>query len=876
MRLSAGATFGPYRILAPLGRGGMGEVYRARDSRLGRDVALKILRAEDSEDRNLLARFAQEARAASALNHPNILVVYEAGNVPMPGSAEPVPYLAMELVEGEPLSSLMTAEPVPFGRMLDLAAQLTDALARAHESGIVHRDLKPSNIFVNADGRVKILDFGLATLRTTSPRDTKSPTEAEPLTSPGVVVGTVGYMSPEQARGEPATPASDQFSVGCVFYEMLTARPAFARGSAAETISSILRDEPPPIEQVNPAVPAPLRWIVGRCLAKSSRDRYVSTRDLARDIRFLAQHLTEADTRGLPTLPAPALRTFPLRVAAISAILILAAAAGLFVTRRMSVPARPEFRRLTFRQGVIERALFAPNNSILYTASWEASPARSYLALQESSGMDRLLESDVQVPLAFSEDGSQVLVLLGTANLSGTSHLSRTARGTLAWWPALGGKPRKILDGVGWADASRRDHLLAVVRETGGQSTLDLREPDGALRRVLFRTSGAISFVRFSPNEKQVAFIHHPSRDDDAGEVWMAAIDGSGSKLLTRRFERCLGLDWNARTGAIWFSAVSSAPAGSALWTVQPPGEARLRYVLPDAFHLQSVSAAADRWLLTSDESRLSLTVLRHGDPPIDLSWFGWSFVRDISPDRKTVLFYDIGPTELTSGIWIRPLDGGESIRLGEGFPEKFSPDGEWVVGVTGPASGDPQLLLVPVGSGRIRRLAPHQTNVSAPSFLGSKALLFVRSDNGIRNVWRMDIETGRAKPLRATECDLPAASPSGTSFVCAWGENRSALFVHFLDARPGRKLFELPKDKEIIYTRWNKTGDRIFAVTRDWQLLTIDSATGKLLDQATLPGSGPTGHDRIVSAALDDDATTQAYSVDRMSSSLYLATGLQ
>jgi serine/threonine protein kinase len=852
----------------------MGEVYRARDTRLGRDVALKVLREKDSEDAGLLSRFDQEARAASSLNHPNIVVVYETGSAEVAGHGQPIHYLAMELIEGEPLTSLLTGEPILPARMLDIASQLTDGLARAHESGIVHRDLKPSNIFVEPEGRVKILDFGLAKLRTPPQKDTESPTEAEALTSPGVVVGTVGYMSPEQARGEPATPASDQFSVGCIFYEMLTARPAFAHGSAAETLSSILRDEPPPIEQINPAVPVPLRWIVGRCLAKSPRDRYVSTRDLARDIRFLGQHLTESDARALPTAGA---RGFTLRNAAISAILILGAVAGgLFLSRQLSRPIHPEFRRLTFRQGVVERALFAPNNSILYTAAWEANSARSYLALQESSGMDRVLESDVQMPLAFSEDGSQVLVLLGTANLSGTSHLSRAARGTLAWWPSLGGQPRKILDNVGWADASRREHLLAVVRETGGERTLDLRGPDGAIRRTLFRTSGAISFVRFSPDEKRVAFIHHPSRDDDAGEIRIAAIDGSGSKPLTRRFERCLGLDWNARTGEIWFSAVSSAPTGSALWTVQPDGKVRLRYVLPESFHLQSVSAAADRWLLTSDENRVSLTVRRPGEAPTDLSWFAWTFVRDISPDRRTVLFYDSGPTEMTSGIWIRPLAGGESIRLGEGFPEKFSPDGQWVVGVTTPASGDPQLLLVPVGSGPTRRLALEQRNVWAPSFLGSKALLFVRSENGLRNVWSMDIATGRAKPIRGTECDLPAASPSGTSFVCVGGEDRTALFMHSLDGRPGRKLFELPKYKEIIYARWSGTGDRIFAVTRDWQLLTIHSETGKLLDQATLPGSGPTGHDRIVAAALDADATTQAYSINRMSSSLYLATGLK
>ena len=236
--LSPGATFGPYRILAPLGSGGMGEVYRARDTRLNREVALKVLREEDAEDAELLTRFEQEARAASSLNHPNIVVVYETGHASVPGRALPLRYLTMELVDGEPLGSSLTGEPIPLRRFLDVATQLTDGIARAHESGIVHRDLKPANIFITPEGRVKILDFGLATLRAVADGDTQIPTSAGRLTSPGVAVGTIGYMSPEQARGEVPTAASDQFSIGCIFYEMLTGHQPFRGSSAAEMFSA--------------------------------------------------------------------------------------------------------------------------------------------------------------------------------------------------------------------------------------------------------------------------------------------------------------------------------------------------------------------------------------------------------------------------------------------------------------------------------------------------------------------------------------------------------------------------------------------------------------------------------------------------------------
>jgi serine/threonine protein kinase len=847
----------------------MGEVYRARDTRLGRDVALKVLREKDSEDPALLSRFDQEARAASSLNHPNIVVVYETGSAVVAGHAQPIHYLAMELIDGESLTSRLTGEPLSIRRMIDIGSQIAEGLARAHESGIVHRDLKPSNIFVTADGRVKILDFGLAKLRTLPLADTESPTEAEPLTAPGVVVGTIGYMSPEQVRGETATPASDQFSLGCVFYEMLTGRSAFARGSAADTISAILRDEPPPIELSNPDAPAVLRWIVGRCLAKSPGDRYASTRDLARDVRMLAEHLIESDARALPTAAA---RGSTLRVAAASAILILAVAAGLFLSRQLNAPLQPEFRRLTFRQGVVSRALFSPNNSILYAAAWEGSPPRSYLALPESLGADRLLESEPQLPMAYSEDGSQVLVLLGAPRLL------FNPRGTLAWWPSLGGTPRRILDDAGWADYAKKGHFLAVVSDLGSDRVLELRNAEGALERTLFRTSGAISFVRISPDEKQVAFIHHPSPTNDSGEVRVAATDGSGSKPVTPRFYRCGGLDWNARTGEIWFSASSgSAYGSSALWTVGLSGKPRSLYVLPGFFWLHGVSPSGDRWLLVmSHEDRMSLTVRRAGDVPRDLSWLDWTFVRDISPDGRTALFYDGGSTEKTSGVWVRPLEGGDAVRLGGGYPGKFSPDGRWIIASTQETAGLPQLVLIPVEAGRARPLRGPGGSISAPSFVGPKTLLFVRSEKGTREVWRMETDGRGARSLGAAGCDLPMASPSGSSFVCVAGETKRTLAVYPMERHPGRKLYELPVGGEFIYARWSVPGDRVFAVTRDRRLLTLDSSTGALLGEETLPVVAATGQDRLVAAALDAEAKIQAYSVWRISSGLYLATAVR
>ena len=289
MMLSAGTTLGPYEILAPLGAGGMGEVYRARDTRLSREIALKVLPEEVSGDRGRLSRFEKEARAASALNHPNIVTIYDMG------SADATFYIAMERVEGSTLRNLLVGGPLPVKKLLQVATQIADGLARAHEAGIVHRDLKPENVMVTKDGLVKILDFGLAKLsHAKSGSDEGFDLPSETRTSPGVVVGTASYMSPEQASGEAVDFRSDQFAFGSILYEMAAGRRAFQKKTGVDTLAAILNEEPEPIGAINPSAPAPLRWIVERCHEKEPEDRYASTRDLARELASLRDHLSEA------------------------------------------------------------------------------------------------------------------------------------------------------------------------------------------------------------------------------------------------------------------------------------------------------------------------------------------------------------------------------------------------------------------------------------------------------------------------------------------------------------------------------------------------------------------------------------------------------
>ncbi|MFY9551830.1 MAG: protein kinase [Thermoanaerobaculia bacterium] len=302
MTLPVGTRLGPYEVVAPLGAGGMGEVYRARDTRLGREVAVKVLPAAVSSDPERLKRFEKEARSASSLNHPNIVTVYDIGES---GGAS---FIAMEVVDGQTLRDILAEGALPPKRLLTIAAQVADGLAKAHGAGIVHRDLKPENVMVTRDGLVKILDFGLAKL--TQPEDageaTQSPTVSG-ATEPGLVMGTVGYMSPEQALGKALDFRSDLFSFGSIVYEMATGKRAFARGSAPETLTAIIRDEPEPLAALAPLTPAPLRRIVGRCIAKSPDDRYASTRDLSRDLQDLREHLTESSqAEGVASGAAPA------------------------------------------------------------------------------------------------------------------------------------------------------------------------------------------------------------------------------------------------------------------------------------------------------------------------------------------------------------------------------------------------------------------------------------------------------------------------------------------------------------------------------------------------------------------------------------------
>ncbi len=541
MNISAGVRLGQYEIVARLGAGGMGEVYRARDTRLGREVAVKALSGEFSSDPQRLSRFQTEARSASALNHPNIVTIHEIGQ------SAAMPFIVMELVDGKTLRELLYTGPLPVRKALNIAAQLADALAGAHGAGIVHRDVKPENVMITREGFAKVLDFGLAKMEQ---RESGNGAHRRDLTvteetRDGAVIGTAGYMSPEQASGQPVDFRSDQFAFGSLVYEMLTGRRAFQRPTRAETLAAIIRDEPEPIGGLAPRVPVPLRWIVERCLSKLPDDRYEATRDLARDLQSVRDHFSQIESGGEATFTPPA---DPRRARLwLSAGVALAVAALVASAYFFGSGARdrvvPSFQRLTFREGTVWSARFAPDGrTVVYGASWNGSPIRAYSTRPETPESAPLPLPPAGV-LAISASG-EMAIALGARPSGPFSLVGTLARSTLA-----GGGSRELLEGVHAADWAPDGASLAVLRTAGDRSRIEF--PIG---RTLYETpSGYLSHPRISPRGDLVAFLEHPMRGDDSGSV--AVVDREGRK-------RMLSGGWITIRGLAW------APGG---------GEARVR-----------------------------------------------------------------------------------------------------------------------------------------------------------------------------------------------------------------------------------------------------------------------------------------------------------
>ncbi|HYB53541.1 MAG TPA: protein kinase, partial [Thermoanaerobaculia bacterium] len=662
MTLGAGTKLGPYEIVAPLGAGGMGEVYAARDTRLSRDVALKVLPADVASDAARLKRFEKEARSASALNHPNIVTIYDIG------SSDAVSYIAMERVEGRTLREALFAGALPIRKLLPVAAQIADGLAKAHEAGIVHRDLKPENVMMTRDGLVKILDFGLAKVTSTASSEDVTHLPTETGTSPGVVLGTVGYMSPEQAAGQPLDFRSDQFSLGSILYELATGKRAFHRTNAIDTLSAILHEEPEAVARISPQAPTPLRWVIERCLAKDPAERYASTRDLARDIATIRDRIGEAATAEIV---APSARPTGLRIALWSLGTLAGLAAGLLVGRSLwksPAPALPRFQQLTFAEGAIQSASFGPDGqSIVYGFSREGEPFVLY-ATRAGNTESRPLGINADI-LSVSRSGEMALVL-------------GSRPGTLARMPLEGGAPREMLENVSSADWSPDGKSLAVVRVEGEKKRLEF--PIG---KTLFESTSFIGRPRVSRSGDRVLI-------EDAGSL--AIVDPSRNVKTVGETAGASGAAWGPTGDEVWTSVVFGST--TELHALRPGGPKRVIATLPGTFLLQDVSRTG-RVLAERLSGGARMKCLRPGETrETDLTWLDLSDPADIAADGSAVLFNESG---LGGGgsqaVYLRKTDGSPAVRLGEGTAMALSPDGKSALARRGS-----QTVLLPTGAGQV------------------------------------------------------------------------------------------------------------------------------------------------------------------------------
>src|SRR5271169_591038 len=576
MALTSGTKLGPYEIQSLLGAGGMGEVYRAHDSRLNRTVAIKVLPASFSADRDRLQRFAQEARAAAALNHPNILSIFDIGE------EQGAPYVVSELLEGETLRERLRNGALPIRRAVDYALQVARGLAAAHDKGIVHRDLKPENLFLTSDGRVKILDFGLAKLTRPEAHDGSgdAPT-VQVATEAGVVMGTAGYMSPEQVRGKPADHRSDIFSFGTILYEMISGKRAFHGETAADTMSAILKEETPELSETARNVPPGLERIVRHCLEKHPVQRFQSAGDLAFDLEALTE-LSAASKSGAQA-SVQAAKTGASRrllLAAAAGVALAAAMLGLgwWLGRGSASSPPAEYQQITFRTGSIGNARFTPDGSVVYTATWEGGENQLYLARTDDTGSRELGLKNAEL-LSISKSG-ELAIRLNTVFYPGYARA-----GTLARVPLGGGTPREVLENVQDADWASSGESLAVVRFVPENQHWRLEYPIG---KVVFDSINWISHPKISPDGKRIAFSDHENPGgDDEGSVAVVDMDGHEKKLASG-WSSVQGVQWSPAGDEIWFTASDTGSAQN-LRGVSLAGKLRTITNVPGGMWLQDL-----------------------------------------------------------------------------------------------------------------------------------------------------------------------------------------------------------------------------------------------------------------------------------------------
>jgi eukaryotic-like serine/threonine-protein kinase len=851
-----GRTLDHYRVLEEIGSGGMGEVYRASDDRLGRDVALKVLKPSLAQDHDRLRRFELEARSAALLNHPNIVAIYDIGMY------DGAPYIVSELLEGKTLRQCLLSGPLSLRQAADYAIQIAQGLEAAHEKLIVHRDLKPENLFVTNDGRVKILDFGIAKLISTERNSDPTIASLPTQTKSGTLLGTVAYMSPEQLRAKPVDHRSDIFSFGAILYEMLTGKRAFAGQTEVDTITAVLKEDPQEMSSIRQSIPTAFERIVRHCLEKEPENRFQSARELAFALSTVSDMSTNRSSVAFRSGTFRWRKWAPWILAA--ALLI---AAGIFAGRNFTATSNPVYRRLSFERGTIYSARFAPDGgSIVYGAAWNGRPIELFSTLSDSP-----LEHPLGLPsghlLALSRTHELALSLHGTNdNRLDFSHAM------LASAPLAGGTPREILQDITWADWSP-DGKLAVVHYVKGHHLLEY--PIGNL---LYSTNGSISNIRFSPQGDRIAFMDHPDRWDDRGSICVTDLKGHRTTLSSGWASED-GLAWSPSGEEIWFTAVQSG-FSRAVWAVNLAGKKRQILGVPGGFTLQDI-AQDGRILATAGSERLGMNwtgKVRELEGAHELSWYEWTIAKDISADGQWVLFEESSePAGDNYAVAIRKVDGSPPIRLGDGTGGGLSPDGKWAASVF---TGNPErLTLLPVGPGQPRDVPlptlEHLGN-GAVRFLPDGKRLVVDGDEPGRPGRSYVVDTSGGSPRAVTPEGTYAILPSPDGKYLA-GATLTGVTLFPVDGGNPRPVPET--NVSDMPAQWSADSRALYVYRQGempLNLYRLDIATGKKDLIKQLIPDDRSGVVSIGPVVTNPAGSQYAYSYYQVLSVLYVVSGLR